>query len=225
MEPRHPRIARRRFIASLVLCHLVIATVHATGTLGLGEGRTPDGIEASLREPHLEGRLSARDAFFLKIAFREAVQKLARKERCRALFDDLGLDGLQALDRSRYRPVRSAADKEHCTSGVFAYTAVGQDRIMLCRRFHSLDEGGKVAVLIHEALHTAGMGEAPSDPAGMTSEAINEMIQKACGCSPGTTPLGPAIGSASGMTSLSFPEGSSPPKPSVNPEPHVGTLS
>lgn len=190
MEPRHPRITCRRFSVSLLLCHLVVATVHATETLGLVEGRNPDEIEASLREPHLDGRLSARDALFLKIAFRKAVKKLARKERCRALFDDLGLDGLQALGRSRYQPVRSAADREHCTSGVFAYTVVGHDRIMLCRRFHSLDEGGKVAVLIHEALHTAGMGEAPSDPAGMTSEAIHEMVEKACGCSPGTTPRG-----------------------------------
>ena len=183
MEPHYPQTARFRLLVLLFVGHLVIATSQATGAPGLAERRAPDEIETSLREPHIEGQFSAREAFFLKTAFRKAVKKLARKASCRALFDDLALDGLQALDRSRYQRVRSAADRETCTSGVFAYTGVGQDRIMLCRHFNSLDEGGKVVILIHEALHTAGMGEAPIDPEGMTSEVINELIEKACGLS------------------------------------------
>jgi hypothetical protein len=51
---------------------------------------------------------------------------------------------------------------------------------MICRHFHIQGERIKIAVLIHEALHTAGMGEAPSDPDGMTAEEITEMVERAC---------------------------------------------
>jgi hypothetical protein len=136
--------------------------------------------KASVREPQIEGRMSAKHAFALKIAYRGAIKRLERFESCRALFDELNMDGLEALGRNQYQPVRSDAERADCARGVHAYTAVGHDRIMICRYFHVQTERIKIGILIHEALHTAGMGEAPRDPDGMTAEQITEMVEKAC---------------------------------------------
>jgi hypothetical protein len=37
------------------------------------------------------------------------------------------------------------------------------------------------AVLIHEALHYAGLSEQPRDPQGMHARDIDRMVKKACG--------------------------------------------
>ena len=61
-----------------------------------------------------------------------------------------------------------------------AYTAVGLSQIVVCEHFNTLPRRTKIAVLIHEALHNAGMSEAPVDPDGMTAEEISKMVEEAC---------------------------------------------
>ena len=180
MKPRRTKTARRRLAVFLVIGHLSAAPLFATDATGLDRRQGVEETKASFREPQIQGRMSSKDAFALKIAYRRAIKKLEEVESCRALFDDLNMDGFQALGSSQYQPVQSDAERAYCTRGVHAYTAVGHDQIMICRYFHVQGEGIKVAVLIHEALHTAGMGEAPSDPVGMTAEEITEMVEKAC---------------------------------------------
>ena len=180
MKSRHTRTARRRLIVLLAVGHLVAASAHSNDTSHLERQQAPKEIKVSLRKPKIEKGMSAKDAFALKIAYRGAIKRLEKDESCGALFDDLNLDGLQALGRTRYQPVRSAAERAYCVDGVDAYTAVGRDLVMICRQFHTLSRRTKAAVLIHEALHTAGMSEAPHDPAGMTPEEINEIVEKAC---------------------------------------------
>ena len=167
-------------IVLLAVGHLVAASAHSNDTSHLERQQAPKEIKVSLRKPKIEKGMSAKDAFALKIAYRGAIKRLEKDESCGALFDDLNLDGLQALGRTRYQPVRSAAERAYCVDGVDAYTAVGRDLVMICRQFHTLSRRTKAAVLIHEALHTAGMSEAPHDPAGMTPEEINEIVEKAC---------------------------------------------
>ncbi len=180
MKKRYTKTARRSLMILLAVSHFLAASAQANDASGLERQQAPQEIKASLRKPKIEKGMSAKDAFALKIAYRGAIKRLEKDESCRALFDDLNLDGLQALGRTRYQPVQSAAERAYCVSGVDAYTAVGAKRVMICRQFHTLHRRTKAAVLIHEALHTAGMSEAPHDPAGMTPEEINEMVEEAC---------------------------------------------
>jgi hypothetical protein len=117
------------------------------------------------------------------MAYRGAIKRLEKDEACRALFDDLILDGLQALGRSRYQSPGSAPERAYCARGVAAYTAVGRSRVVVCEHFRTLHRRTKAAILIHEALHTAGMSEAPHDPGGKTSGEITEMVEEACSLS------------------------------------------
>ena len=180
MKPRHTPTARRRLMVLLVIGQLSAAPLIANDASGRDHRHGVQKTKTSCREPEIAGKMSAKDTFALKIAYRGAIKRLEKLESCRALFDDLNMDGFQALGTSQYLPVQSDAERAYCARGVHAYTAVGHDQIMICRYFHVQGERIKVAVLIHEALHTAGMAEAPSDPAAMTAEEITEMVERAC---------------------------------------------
>ena len=51
---------------------------------------------------------------------------------------------------------------------------------MICNHFFALHRRKRVAVLIHEALHSAGLSEAPHDTCGMTPNEITRMVEQAC---------------------------------------------
>ncbi len=124
--------------------------------------------------------IDAAQRFALKAAQGAAVRRVSRNESCRALFDALDLQGPEALTSGRYRPPRSEAERDHCRRGRLAFTRVDNSQIVLCERFHGLSRRSKMAILIHEALHTAGLGEAPSDPDGPTSTEITRVVRRAC---------------------------------------------
>lgn len=53
--------------------------------------------------------------------------------------------------------------------------------VFLCQDFEDLPEHTAAAILIHEALHSAGMLELPKfQNATMTSRQIQEMVENAC---------------------------------------------
>jgi hypothetical protein len=124
--------------------------------------------------------MSATDLFALKSAYKGAIEILDRHEPCRALFDDLYVDALHALGLGHYQTAQSVPEKARCAPGVAAATGVGRTRIVLCQHFNTLPRRTKTAILIHEALHTAGLDEAPHDPDGQTSREITQMVEKAC---------------------------------------------
>ena len=183
MKKRCSQTTRGVAMTLLAFWTFVAAGVHANDSPGLERQQVPKETNKSLRKPKIGNGMSAKDAFHLKIAYMGAIKRLEKDESCQALFDDLDLDGLQALSRTLYQPVQSAAERANCMGGVDAYTVVGAVRVMICRQFFQLHRRTKTAVLIHEALHTAGMSEAPHDPDGMTPEEINEMVGVACGLS------------------------------------------
>jgi hypothetical protein len=49
------------------------------------------------------------------------------------------------------------------------------------KRLRELFDEQAAMVIIHEALHHAGLSEYPQDPDGMTSRAINGMVMEQCG--------------------------------------------
>ena len=69
----------------------------------------------------------------------------------------------------------------HCSEGVAAYTSVGSPRTVLCPAFASLSTSGAARILIHEALHFAGLGEKPADPKAPESYEINQIVTASCG--------------------------------------------
>jgi len=116
-------------------------------------------------------------------AYALAVRKVRTVPSCRALFERLGADPVQMLMNSRYK----AASPEHenpngpCQRGAAAVTAVGSPEVRLCVNFGALPTAGATLILLHEALHYAGLGEWPSDPGAMTRNQINLMIRDSCG--------------------------------------------
>ena len=179
MKSRHTKPARCSLMILLTVGHFVAVNAHAQRHAPSRAPAGPQGDQGFASQTKDRKRDVRQRRICPQNRLRGAIKRLEKDESCRALFDDLILDGLQALGRTRYQPVRSAAERAYCADGVDAYTAVGRDLVMICKQFHTLHRRTKAAVLIHEALDTAGMSEAPHDPAGMTPEEINEMVEKA----------------------------------------------
>lgn len=115
----------------------------------------------------------------LKSAYLTAVDRLRRDSRCRALFVPLEADGVEMLERSVYARADAGMEATWCRRAV-AGTSVGKKMVFLCRRFASLPVYEAATILIHEALHRAGMSESPLDRGCMTGDEISEMVREAC---------------------------------------------
>ena len=111
MKPRHTSTARRRLMVMLVIGHISAAPMIANDASGREHRHGVQKAKTSCREPEIEGRMSAKDAFALKIAYREAIKRLEKHESCRALFDGLNIDGFKALGSNLYQPVQSDAER------------------------------------------------------------------------------------------------------------------
>ena len=61
-----------------------------------------------------------------------------------------------------------------------AQTYVGDAPTWICRRVTSYSDEQAALVVIHEALHHAGLTEKPHDRNAMSSGAINKMVGKSC---------------------------------------------
>lgn len=133
--------------------------------------------ETALISGTLPGRLSER---FL-LAFALAAQRVSTAQACARLFDGLDSDGLTALRTTIYYAATHVEETRTCRLGVAAFTSVGGPRTRLCSRFGFLRREEGAIVLIHEALHLAGMDEAPHAPNGLTPFEINVLVKRRCG--------------------------------------------
>jgi len=57
-----------------------------------------------------------------------------------------------------------------------AFTAVGSAVTRVCPWFERMDDGHAAMILLHEALHRAGLDEWPHDPDGLTPQGITDMV-------------------------------------------------
>lgn len=107
-----------------------------------------------------------------------AREALENRAGCSRLFADLHRkNGLAVLDLTTYR---DWSDNSNCT-GVPAFTIPNWLTVFLCRDFEDLPEHTAAAVLIHEALHSAGLLEKPQfEQATMTSSQIQDLVEAAC---------------------------------------------
>jgi hypothetical protein len=130
--------------------------------------------------PRVIGGVSTKNRYRLNLAFPVAVKRVSESPSCGGLFADLGADGLEKLAGTIYLPPQPGEGRT-CTSRVAAFTGVGEPHTRLCPAFGGLSTDRAALILLHEALHFAGLGEKPSDPDGMTALQINRMVEKACG--------------------------------------------
>jgi hypothetical protein len=132
-------------------------------------------------EALIVGGLDERASRKLQFAYSEALRRVSERENCRALFADLGADGIEMLSTTVYRPAATGKQLQICRStDAPAFTVTGQPNTRVCKSFARLSKHQATMVLIHEALHYAGLGEWPVDPDGMTPWEINRMVLRAC---------------------------------------------
>ncbi len=128
---------------------------------------------------HASQRLAHRPRRHLEEAFALAVHRVRTVPSCRALFDELDLDAHTALDFSIYYPARIDHEVSTCRRAVaFSYVGAGPTR--LCRSFADLDLERAVEVVLHEALHRAGLTEHGAKPSGLLPSQIDALVHDAC---------------------------------------------
>jgi hypothetical protein len=117
----------------------------------------------------------------LRDAFPVAVQRVREVDSCRDLFTQLGADGVETLTSTVYRPARSERDRGICEAAdAAAFTVVDRSHTRLCARFGGRPRQTAAMILIHEALHSAGMTEQPHDPDALSSFQINRLVRRSC---------------------------------------------
>jgi hypothetical protein len=174
------------FIAALSISSVIVAAGEPIGEIA--STAPQDGAvvttetEPSNRpfSPWVSRRLSAPVAERLAAGYDLAAAQLERLHECRALFTELGSDGFEALSTTLYYPAELRQEHEVCRRAD-AYTIVGGAPTWLCRRFARVTDRRAALLVLHEALHHAGLDEWPHDRTAQSSESINDMISEACG--------------------------------------------
>ncbi len=175
--PRRGLSASRLIIAALT-CALSVGNVFGAGP--------QDNKRAALRDVRKRGPVVVGKIPNYKVnqclssGFRNALRRIHHIPSCQGLFDSLGANGIEVLGNSTYTLAREDWEQQVCKDSN-AFVVVGSTKVRLCGAFGWLSEADAAKVLIHEALHSAGLGEYPQDPDGPTAAEIDEMVKKHCG--------------------------------------------
>lgn len=161
-----PRWSRWRFLVPMAL-----AVVLELSVVALAEA-----------EIDIDG-LSARERFHLRSALSLAELRLERDSRCSALFRELKADGGELLRRASYSRAGAEEQEMWCGTGTVAlFTTIRGDRIGICHdSLRKLDRFELAMVLIHEALHMAGVEESPAIEGAPSSVELNHLVREKCG--------------------------------------------
>jgi len=183
MAPRSNVTSKRGLLTSNLVCATVIWLL-TVGTLVAEEAEAirRAAVRRSVRQgPTVEGKTPETLVIRrLYAGFGIALQRVHKRDGCSDLFIRLGADGVEVLSGTTFTFARSKRAAEICADAN-AFTTVGGSTVWICRGFGWLTEKDAATVLIHEALHGAGLGEQPSDPEGLTPEEIDERVKKKCG--------------------------------------------
>jgi hypothetical protein len=115
----------------------------------------------------------------IRVAFEIALQRVTGVPSCSDLFAKLDADAVETLRTGLYFPASPARETSQCRRSM-AQTYVGDAPTWICRRLTSYSDEQTALVIIHEALHHAGLTEKPHDRNAMSSGAINKMVGKSC---------------------------------------------
>jgi hypothetical protein len=176
--------------ATILVVLAISSTIVAAGE-PLGEAATtttateavvstrPDS-PAAPPSPWISSQLDDAVARRLTAGFELAVTQLESHSECRQLFNELGSVGLEVLSTTLYYPAELRQEREACRRAE-AYTAVGFAPTWLCRRFAKVSDRRAAVLVLHEALHHAGLDEWPHDRNSPSSASISRMVSEACG--------------------------------------------
>ncbi len=111
-----------------------------------------------------------------------AFQRIESSTACAALFEKLGVDPTEVLNSTLYFPAPSRQESTICQGvGAAAFTTVGGRATWLCSNFGSLRVHHAARLILHEALHHAGLPERPLVASALNSHQINLLVSKSCG--------------------------------------------
>ncbi len=119
----------------------------------------------------------------VEAAYEIASQRVQESEACAELFSEFEVDATQTLGSVLYWPVLSYRDRtELCGRKNLAFTFVGSTLTFICPDFEEVSDQRAAQIIIHEALHNAGLKEKPQyKGVGVkTPAAIDSMVAKAC---------------------------------------------
>lgn len=147
----------------------------------------PVGVSAAPRDraqaapvPRFSGAVPGRMARLLTESLALAVHRVHERPGCAQLFADLAADGERLLSLTLYRAPARKTESKWCREGRAAFTAVGSPLTCICPSFGRLSRQGGATILIHEALHFAGLEERPAVPTALDSREINRMVRERC---------------------------------------------
>jgi len=132
---------------------------------------------APSRSPRVEASVAPAVRYKLDEAFRLAATAVREQPACSGLFARLGTHGEEALSGTVYG---GGGEVGACLREAPAFTCVGCRRTTLCPVFSRLDAAASATVLIHEALHFAGLKERPAYPGAMSATEITDMVERSC---------------------------------------------
>jgi hypothetical protein len=153
-------------------------TAPSTGAPDLLPSRSAD--DRAEFEPNLRSGLTPPIVKTVRLSFRVAVRRAASNPSCTQLFEALDAAPSELLSRTLYYAAPNGVAAPPCRMGANAFTAVGSPVTYLCPAFGSLPTEQAAFVLIHEALHYAGMTEKPQDENARTSSEINDLVKVSC---------------------------------------------
>ena len=163
---------------SAVVLAILVATSPPADAAPRRAKRAPVGLEVP--RARVARDLGIEEVYAVGVGFQLAFRKV-RDRPCGALFDRLNFNGPIALALTSYSAPRHPTEQALCDKGVHAVTRAGQREVRICSSLRRLTREGVAAILIHEALHTAGLSEFPEDPQGLTSAEITRAVLKTCG--------------------------------------------
>lgn len=131
-------------------------------------------------QPHTSGPLTTRAARNLFSGFAVALDRVREIPSCSTLFEPFATTGFESMISSYYVAPSPVERRDFCGGGVTAFTQVGSRVVRLCPAFDGVDRNTAALLLIHEALHFAGMIESPSAGDAMTAGEINDLVRMAC---------------------------------------------
>lgn len=190
---REVTMGTKRF--SIVLCAVAILSIspgwsgenidlaRASVDSAAVSNATPAGssiLESAVVEPWIHPTMPQSVREKIDTAFRIAIDQVSTIPECAELFQALGADPFETLRTGLYFPANVARETSACGRS-FAQTNVGAAPTWICRRITSYSDEQAAMVVIHEALHHAGLPERPHDKKAMTSGQINDMVREACG--------------------------------------------
>ena len=132
-------------------------------------------------KPRVYGALNTRSEHNLLSGYALALRRVQETPSCRALFAVFASSGLDKISTTIYTAPITPAERRLCSGGVAAFTQVGSPVTRLCADFGGMDRRAAAMIIIHEALHHAGMPEGPSTPEALSSAEINALVKRACG--------------------------------------------